>query len=199
MRPTTMAELDVEVIAALAAGDDELALSLAADMDALAPQRPAVSTLGAALWYAEANLWVFPLSGGSKKPYKGSRGLLEATNDPASVRGLFGEYPPDSNVGIATGHEVDVIDIDGPVGMKSYAEHLLDDDGMWLPRYPVLGMVSTPRPGGKHIYVPAEPGQGNRTDMLPGIDYRGEGGYVVAPPSTTAQGRYIWTRPLDVS
>jgi hypothetical protein len=33
----------------------------------------------------------------------------------------------------------------------------------------------------------------NRTNVLPGIDVRGDGGFVVAPPSAHASGReYTW-------
>jgi hypothetical protein len=48
--------------------------------------------------------------------------------------------------------------------------------------------------GGCHLYVAAT-GAGNRARLLPGVDWRGAGGYVVAPPSLHASGeRYRWTR-----
>lgn len=203
MKPITVAELEAELLVALAREDIDLADAIGADIDRRTTRpSPVVGPLAAALWYADQGLWVFPLARGSKKPHRGTGGLDEATNDPASVVGLFGEHPPDSNVAIATGHLVDVVDIDGPVGVKSLATHLLDEDGSFAGP-PVLGTVSTPRPGGKHLYIPVEQGHGNRTHMLPGIDYRGLGGYVVAPTSRISQGEhpgaYAWVRPLDLS
>jgi hypothetical protein len=50
--------------------------------------------------------------------------------------------------------------------------------------------------GGWHLYV-APTGHGNRVAVLPGVDWRGARGYVVAPPSWHASGqRYRWVRPL---
>jgi hypothetical protein len=50
--------------------------------------------------------------------------------------------------------------------------------------------------GGWHLlYAPT--GLGNRVGLLPGVDWRGRGGVVVAPPSRHASGRrYVWVRPL---
>jgi hypothetical protein len=43
----------------------------------------------------------------------------------------------------------------------------------------------------------APTGYGNRVAVVPGVDWRGERGYVVAPPSWHASGRpYRWVRPL---
>jgi hypothetical protein len=50
--------------------------------------------------------------------------------------------------------------------------------------------------GGWHLlYAPT--GLGNRVGLLPGVDWRGHGGLVVAPPSVHASGRaYRWVRSL---
>jgi hypothetical protein len=50
--------------------------------------------------------------------------------------------------------------------------------------------------GGWHLlYAPT--GLGNRVGLLPGVDWRGHGGVIVAPPSIHASGRaYRWVRPL---
>jgi hypothetical protein len=201
-----IADTERRVLEALAMDDAEAVAGLGKFLDRLDVSPPVASPRGAALWYANRGLWVLPLQPGLKTPYRGTQGVLDASCDPRRVGEMFAERP-DSNVGIATGHLVDVIDIDGPVGMKSYADHLLEDDpehlaegyGRWAdPDNPVLGTVSTPRPGGKHLYVAAREGRGNRAEMLPGIDTRGLGGYVVAPPSWTEVGRYEWVVPLDL-
>jgi hypothetical protein len=45
--------------------------------------------------------------------------------------------------------------------------------------------------------LPGPTGSGNRAGLLEQVDWRGRGGYVVAPPSRHASGRpYQWLRPL---
>lgn len=154
---------------------------------------------GAAVWYASAGYPVFPcLPAGSvgidgrpacKRPAIRT-GCHGATTDTARVQGWWTENP-DYNIGLATGHQFDVIDIDGLAGLKSW----LDLAG--APQ--VTGVVKTPRPGGWHLYLPVT-GRGNRAGMAPGIDYRGVGGYVLGPPSRVITpeytGGYRWHRPL---
>lgn len=158
-----------------------------------AEPRPAVSLVSAALWYAGFGLPIFPLSPGTKVPTWRSKGLTEATTDPDRIRSWWFRLPT-ANIAIATGHGADVIDVDGPLGVQSWAR--LED----MPA--VVGVVSTPRPGGTHLYVRST-GNGNRAAMLPGIDFRGLGGYVVVPPSVITPGPdvphpgpYRWRRPL---
>lgn len=154
--------------------------------------------LDAALYYAETlGVPVFPITPQHKLPLPRSAGFKDATHDTGQISAWWAARP-DANIGLATGHHFDVIDIDGPAGVKTWAE-ILDE----LP--PVLGHVSTPRPGGNHLYVAAT-GRGNRAGILPGIDYRGLGGYVLAPPSALVErrkrdgsidqhaGRYRWIR-----
>ena len=88
-----------------------------------------------------------------------------------------------------TGDLVDVLDVDGPQGHAALsewaAEHRLRLDG------PLA------RSGqGWHYYLQAS-GARNRIGLLDHVDWRGRGGYVVAPPSRHANGRpYRWVRPL---
>ncbi len=89
------------------------------------------------------------------------------------------------NIGLPTGQWFDVIDIDPKNGgIQSFLTLL--PKGV-LPQ--VHGIACTAS-GGIHLYVKAT-GKGNLEGMgkvggkprWPGIDYRGVGGYVVAPPS----------------
>ena len=102
---------------------------------------------------------------------------------------------PDANIGIATGKGsgVVVIDVDGAVGAASLAA-LEEKHG------PIGATWRVKTARGEHIYV-AHPGgdmrvansAGNRGGVAPGIDIRGDGGFVVAPPSMHASGvRYQW-------
>lgn len=91
---------------------------------------------------------------------------------------------PDGNVGIVTGavSGVIVLDVDGPEGSDQLT-------GRDMPRTPY---VATGK--GYHYYF-KHPGfeTANFARKLPGLDFRGDGGYVVAPPSIHPSGsRYAW-------
>jgi hypothetical protein len=76
-----------------------------------------------------------------------------------------------------------VIDPDGPEGAATV-------DGMDLP--PTLTVVTG---NGRHLYFFAPEGVEirNRARVAPGLDVRGDGGYVIAPPSVHESGRvYAW-------
>jgi hypothetical protein len=103
---------------------------------------------------------------------------------------------PSANIGLATGHRFDVLDVDGPAGAHAIqtlaARHGLASSGP---------LVRTGG-GGWHYYL-APTGLGNASPAgLAHVDWRGRGGYVVAPPSRHASGHpYQWVdgRDLDVS
>lgn len=174
-------------------GAQGLAQTLGAALDAM--PRPDVTCLSAALWYADQGLHVFPVRAGEKVPHGGTRGCLDATDDPDQIKEWWQRWP-DSNVAIATGHIVDVIDFDGVKAHKAWSARFPNDtDGETYARRPVLGTVLTPRLAGLHVYVPAR-GGGNAAGLVEGVDHRGRGGYVVAPPSRTAVGEYRWLRPM---
>jgi hypothetical protein len=98
---------------------------------------------------------------------------------------------PQANVGLVTGSRFDVLDLDGPEGMEALRALLSY-------RHPAEhpGPVVRTGGGGWHLlYAPT--GLGNRVGLLPGLDWRGHRGLVVAPPSRHASGcTYQWVRPL---
>jgi hypothetical protein len=146
--------------------------------------------LNAALWYASQGLRVFPVRPGLKTPLTG-HGFKDASTDPEKIRNWWA-WHPDANIGLPTGYQFDVLDIDGPKGHQSLAElratGLLDE--------PTIGFATTPH--GTHLYYPPS-GDGNTTALAPGIDYRGMGGYVLATPSRLADGGvYRWIEPLNL-
>jgi len=147
--------------------------------------------VNAARWYASQGVPVFPLMPGEKKPYPGSRGFKDATTDLSQVNRWW-TTNPQANIGVPTGGLFDVIDIDGEQGALSYRELAGTDV---IPT--IYGKATTGRPCSRHLYIAAT-GDGNSTGVWPGIDYRGAGGYVVAPPSRTAR-RYDWEQPLDLA
>jgi len=113
-----------------------------------------------------------------------------ASTTPAEVRRWWRRWPL-ANVGLATGARFDVLDLDGPQGVEALRAALSQ-------RHPAEhpGPVARSGGGGWHLLYAAT-GLGNRVGLLPGVDWRGRGGLVVAPPSRHASGRrYAWVRPL---
>jgi hypothetical protein len=121
-------------------------------------------------------------------------GLKDATTNRARILAWWSQQPQ-ANVGLATGHRFDVIDLDGPAGIQAL-RRFADHHGMTLPeRGPVVR--SGRAEAGWHYYL-APAGLPRRTRLLDGVDYQALGGYVVAPPSRHATGnRYAWARDLD--
>lgn len=116
---------------------------------------------------------------------KPGHGLYDATTDVDRIRAYW-ERVPLANIGIATGHAFDVIDVDLPDGPASWREIVAAGAAP-----DVHGIVSTSS-GGRH-FLTAPTGEGNKARILPGIDVRGIGGYVVAPPSWLGDHGHKWT------
>ncbi len=112
-----------------------------------------------------------------------------ASTDPARVRGWWRRWP-EAGVGMAAGARFDVLDVDGEQGVVALraALHIAPQE------HP--GPVARSGGGGWHLlYAPS--GLGNRAGLAAGLDWRGRGGLIVAPPSRHASGgHYTWARPL---
>jgi hypothetical protein len=114
----------------------------------------------------------------------------KASADPVVIREWWERWPA-ANVCIATGgiSGVIVIDIDPRHGGNESLAAIERDCGP-LP----ATLTSKTGGGGSHLFF-QHPGNDvpNRTNVLPGIDVRGDGGYVVAPPSAHVSGaEYTW-------
>jgi hypothetical protein len=108
---------------------------------------------------------------------------------------------PSANVGIATGSVsgLVVVDIDLPKGGRESLQALLATGQQLVPT-----LTSHTGGQGLHLFYAQPPGAAvpnavgrlpGLSQELPGIDLRGDGGYVVAPPSIHASGRrYRWDR-----
>jgi hypothetical protein len=156
--------------------------------------------LTAALAYARHGIPVLPVhtpaaDGGCScgrdrcdRPGKHPRlrhGLTEASTDPRRIE-LWWTRWPEANVGLRTGVAMDVADIDSAEGWHGL-RHLL---GGVMPDGPEVRTGG----GGRHSWF-RPTGYGNRVRLLPGVDWRGAGGYVLAPPSRHASGSaYAWVR-----
>jgi hypothetical protein len=140
-------------------------------------------TLDAALRLASAGLPVFPCNG--KVPLT-DHGFKDATRDETVIRLRWAEAP-DANIGVATGAAMNgskliVLDVDGSEGEASLAA--LQSLHGEIP--PTVG-TRTPR-GGRHLWMLAPSDVRIRCSagkkLGPGLDVRGEGGYVIVPPSS---------------
>jgi hypothetical protein len=120
-------------------------------------------------------------------------GIKDATCNRARILAWWTRHPQ-ANIGLATGHTFDVLDVDGPTGAQAIctlaAEHGLQSAG------PVVRTGG----GGWHFYL-APTGLGNvHPAGLAQVDWRGQGGYVVAPPSRHASGHpYQWMTGRDLA
>ena len=128
---------------------------------------------------------VLPCIPGEKIPAT-RHGFHDATTDPDKVSWWW-DRNPDRNVGIATGTPgPDVLDIDRHETGSGFAAYnkLIRAGITGKP----MAVVRTPR-GGIHAYY-AGTEQGNGHVPAEHVDFRGKGGYVVAPPSQVGGRRY---------
>ncbi len=144
----------------------------------------------AAARYLARGWSVLPLRHGDKRPLLHWETLQQARADAATVKQWFACWP-DANVGIVTGEisNLIVLDVD--------PKHGGDDSLAELERrhepFPATVEARTGG-GGRHLYF-AHPGDfvPNRVGLKQGIDLRGDGGYIVAPPSLHPNGQpYAW-------
>lgn len=113
-------------------------------------------------------------------------GLKEATANPTQVAQWWKRWP-DANIGLRTGDAFDVLDIDGQEGAQAMA-NLYGEHGELPESCPAAATGG----GGIHLLF-APTGLGNRAALVPHVDWRGAGGYIVAPPSRHASGAdYRW-------
>ncbi len=165
--------------------------------------------LGAvALRLAAMGLPSFPLKPGGKEPVIPSahppgdplrgrchgecgrlgHGLYDATTDPAVITGpdFWGDGHKSRNIGIRTDRllvaDLDVKgDADGFVSWRAFQE----DEDLWLPEMPYQDTPS----GGRHLLFRLPDGVAvqSRNGVLPGVDIKSAGGYILAWPSALSR------------
>lgn len=123
-------------------------------------------------------------------------GLNAATTDEKEVRRWWDRWPH-ANVGIKTGGEsgLVVVDVDPGHGGAESLHRLVEARGRFFDDTRTVRTGG----GGWHFYF-RHPGELVRNDtgrrLGPGIDVRGDGGYVLAPPSVHRTGnRYELSEP----
>jgi hypothetical protein len=176
-----------------------------------------MDTLKAAKAYAQRGWLVVPLhnpkqgkcscrrkdcSSHGKHP-RTEHGLKDGSTDPRQIEQWFTRWP-DANLGILTGQAsgLVVLDVDGEDGKASL--RALMSAHAPLPKTLCVRTGRTGSDGkrkGCHYYfrAPTEALIRNSAGILgKGLDVRGEGGYVVAPPSLHPSGLlYVWLKPEE--
>ena len=142
----------------------------------------------AALLLASVGIPVFPCAPGAKHPLiRRGRGFLDATTNTTQIAHWWSSQS-NANLAIPTGaiSGIDVVDIDVHEGSDGYKAFRRARDAGLLSGWSML--VRTPS-NGLHIYFPQEEGRDQRSWQAPNsaVDFRGDGGYVLVPPSSVRQ------------
>lgn len=143
-----------------------------------------------AISYAELGWHVFPIIPNTKRPLT-KNGFKDSTTAPEQIKRWWEEFP-NANIAIATGRisKIVVIDIDvknGVNGFESLKQLSINTE--------TLTAISPS--GGHHLYyyLPQEHQINSSIGVLPGIDIKSDGGYVLAPGSVIEGKKYEWLNP----
>lgn len=160
--------------------------------------------IAAALDLVDAGFAVFPVGPDGRSPLV-KRGCYAATRDPAQIEAWWRERPA-ANVAIACGPASGLLALDvdrhgGADGFAALAE-LVAEFG------PLPPTVTSRTPGGGKHFLFRHPetarpenrvglkryGADGSRRVYHGLDVRGAGGSICAPPSRKASGAYTWER-----
>ena len=141
----------------------------------------------AALWYAAHGFPVFPCKPQAKEPLT-RHGFKDATTDEVRVAAWWRQWP-DANIGIPTGTASGLVAVD--IDPRNGGDDSLDELRSKHGRFPDTAEQMTGG-GGRHIIF-RNPGVRMPKTLAPGIDLKGDGGYIVVAPSIHPSGnRYEW-------
>jgi len=144
--------------------------------------------------YALRGWRVLPIKPGEKRPPMGAW-QKAATVDTAMIDKWWNELYRDHGVGIATGRASGIFVLDVDVAEDKAGDETLADLEARYGELPDTPTVETPS-GGAHYYFKIPDGIEIRNDagrrLGQGLDIRGEGGQVVAPPTARAVDAYEW-------
>jgi hypothetical protein len=149
----------------------------------------------AALDYARCGIPVFPCNSIDKRPLT-SNGFKNATRDETQILGWWQQYP-NAMIGAPMGPASGIwaIDLDLDPAKKIDGKATLDQLTAQRGPLPPTWATVTPR-GGRHLIFAWDPNvdiRNSASKIGPGIDVRGNGGYICLPPSRNATGgAYQW-------
>lgn len=143
--------------------------------------------LNEALNYRKLGFSVIILEPRGKKPLISWTEFQKRTATENEIREWFQKWP-DANLGVVTGAVSGcvIIDLDGPDGIAS------------ANRLGLKSSVVSLTGNGRHLWYKYSQPIGNSVRSFPGIDVRGDGGYICAPPSIHKTGvRYRFLTRTD--
>jgi hypothetical protein len=187
-------------------GSKPPSMSGALDMDP--PQ-----ILDAALLYAARGWPVFPCHRQTKRPLlkpdidratgaeiPNAGGLKKASTDPEPIRGWWKRWPK-AMIGVPTGSPIGAFVVNFDAGIDEKTGQVFEVSKLIRAlcleldaALPETWTAETPR-GGRHLYFKLPKGSppGNRAGLIGRVDVRGDGGYVIVPPSVRSDGKsYRW-------
>ncbi len=139
-----------------------------------------MSLTASALWLAEEMRLPVFACGSDKRPVT-QHGFHDATRDPAEIRTQFGT-PGAAMIGVPTGQGAGFFVVDLDVKNGGQGLEWLAANQHRLPRT----RTHKTRSGGQHLLFQWPEGRTVRNSasrIAPGVDVRGNGGYIIAPPS----------------
>lgn len=145
-------------------------------------------TLELALAYLARGWSIIPIHRGTKRPCVEWREFCRRLPTEQEVRSWWTQWP-DANIALICGKISGLVAVDVDPRHGGKVEPILKE---WP-----TALISKTGGGGWHLFYTNPPGVTvqNRTNIRPGVDIRGEGGYVVLPGSTHESGKvYEWKR-----
>lgn len=146
-----------------------------------------VNFLKAALEYEKLGMSVIPCLSGQKKPAIAWQGFQQRRATPEEIVDWWHQWPT-ANIGIVTGKISNLLVVD----LDKYKKEF--DNTVELEYFDSIStpVVESPN-GGNHLYFSYAEGISIASGVFPAVDIRGEGGYIIAPPSVNGNGKpYNW-------
>lgn len=146
-----------------------------------------------ALKYADKGYCIIPINPYAKKPFFAVEEFQKRHSTKDEIQKWWKEFPT-SMIGIMTGYisKLFVLDLD--------PNHNSDEISKLIPDSFLTPTAKTPRRG-THLYF-QDPGNEKitiKSALMPDVDYRCNGGYIIAPPSRNGYGRdYQWLDGLSI-
>lgn len=134
-----------------------------------------------------------PACGSPGKHPRTKQGFKEATDDPAQIKRWWSKWPT-ANIALATGGGIAVFDIDGAEGFAEFQAFVAQHG-----RVPETLTSQTGR--GVHLVFATRDGAPSVRSAARGkVHVRGEGGYIILPPSNHISGRkYQWIKKVPLA